>query len=72
MNPVAQTFLSAVSRDILVPRVLLNCMDWRLESRQNPQTGMSALHTVQRRKARKKSGEISPRTFRVGTPDLSG
>jgi len=40
---VAQTFLSAGPRDILVPRVLLNCMDWRLESRQNPQTGMSAL-----------------------------
>jgi hypothetical protein len=60
MNPVTQTFLSAGSRDILVPRFLLNCTDWRLESRLNPQTGMSALHTVQGRKARKKSGEISP------------
>jgi len=60
MNPVTQTFLSASSRDILVPRFLLNCTDWRLESRLNPQTGMSALHTVQGRKARKKSEEISP------------
>jgi hypothetical protein len=51
INPVAQTFLSAGSRDILVPRFLLNCTDRRLESRLNPQTGMSALHTVQGRKS---------------------
>jgi hypothetical protein len=51
MNPVAPTFLSAGSRDILVPRFLLNCTDWRLESRLNPQTGMSALHQYERQNA---------------------
>jgi hypothetical protein len=62
MNPVAQTFLSAGSRDILVSRYLLNCTDWRLESRLNPQTRMFALHTVQGRQALKKvRGNLSPR-----------
>src|ERR1017187_8225847 len=46
---VAQTFVSAGSRDILVPCPCLIAsgylrMNWRLESRQNSQTGMSALH----------------------------
>jgi len=41
-QPVAQTFLSAGSRDIPVPCFWL-AANWRLESRQNPQTRMSAL-----------------------------
>ena len=41
-HPVAQTFLSAGSRDIPVPCFWL-AANWRLESRQNPQTRMSAL-----------------------------
>jgi hypothetical protein len=49
MNPpVAQTFLSAGSRDILVPCCRRNGPDWRLESRQDPQTGMSAPPTSSR------------------------
>ena len=42
-HPVAQTFLSAGSRDILVP-CFGRAKNWRLESRQNPQAGKPALH----------------------------
>ena len=65
MNTVAQTFLSAGSRDILVPCFLLNRTDWRLESRLNPQTGMSALHTGSGAQgAHKVRGILSPTRLR--------
>src|SRR6185503_3610208 len=48
---VAQTFLSAGSRDIRVPCSGL-AADWRLESRPNPRAGKPALHASARSNSR--------------------